>query len=216
MQQRVHQIYPTMTFTIGLSRMIASLEKLNTPVRSINAAAPAPTILVSTVPAIVLLVDGKPVLAPIQGSSLQYVVNTNWDLFYDQSAYYLLSGKTWLRATQLSGPWTATTKLPPEMVKLPPHENWDDVLKAVPAVPGTAPKVMFTEKPAELIAFKGSPVSRRFLEPVSPMQRTQRAMSSCTSLITKSTFCSRDDGSGPRTLRAHGIMRAVFCLPTSR
>src|ERR1700679_3410440 len=34
MQQRVHQIYPTMTFTISLDRMIASLQKSGAPVES--------------------------------------------------------------------------------------------------------------------------------------------------------------------------------------
>jgi hypothetical protein len=157
MQQRVSQIYPTMAFTIGLPRMIASLEKVNTPVRSIDTGSEAPTILVSMVPAIVLLVDGKPVLAPIQGTTLQYVVNTNWDLFYDHSDYYLLAGKTWLTSKNPSGPWSATLKLPADISKLPPNENWDDVLKAVPATPGAPPKVLFTDKPAELLVFKGDP-----------------------------------------------------------
>ena len=67
MQKRVHQIYPTMTLTIGLPRMIASLEHVNVPVRSVAGGTQAPTILVSTSPAIVLLVDGKPVLAPNSG-----------------------------------------------------------------------------------------------------------------------------------------------------
>jgi hypothetical protein len=80
-QQRVHQIYPTMTFTIGLERMIASLEKTNAHVQIIPVSPDLPTILVSTVPAIALMVNGKPVQAPIEGTSLQYVVNTNWDLF---------------------------------------------------------------------------------------------------------------------------------------
>ena len=132
MQSRVHQIYPTMTLTIGLPRMIASLEHLNVPVRSVAGGTQAPTILVSTSPAIVLLVDGKPVLAPIQGTTLQYVVNTNWDLFYDNSDYYLLNGRVWLKAKALQGPWAATTKLPPDMAKLPPKQNWDEVLKAIP------------------------------------------------------------------------------------
>jgi hypothetical protein len=159
MQQRVHQIYPTMTFTIGLDRMIASLENVNAPIHAIEASPQVPAILVSTVPALVLIVDGKPILAPIQGTTLQYVVNTNWDLFYSNSDYYLLSGTTWFTAKDLAGRWTVTTKLPPDMAKLPPNENWGDVLRAVPATAGgqTAPKVFFTDKPAELIAFKGQP-----------------------------------------------------------
>src|SRR5271154_3891110 len=132
MQQRVHQVYPTMTFTISLARMIASVEKANAPVQSISASPEVPTIFVSRVPAIVLMVNGKPVLAPIQGTTLQYVVNTNWDLFYDKSDYFLLTGKTWLKAKEVAGPWTVTTKLPADMAKLPTDQNWGDVLKAVP------------------------------------------------------------------------------------
>jgi hypothetical protein len=132
MQRRVHQIYPTVTLTIGLPRMIASLEHVNVSVRSVAGGTQAPKILVSTSPAIVLLVDGKPVLAPIQGTTLQYVVNTNWDLFYDNSNYYLLKGRVWLTAKALPESWAATRKLPAEMAKLPPKQNWDEVLKAIP------------------------------------------------------------------------------------
>jgi hypothetical protein len=160
MQQRIHQIYPTVTFTISLDRMIASLEKSSVPVESIPASPDVPTIFVSTVPAISLMVNGKPVLAPIEGTTLQYVVNTNWDLFYDKTDYYLLSGKTWLKSKEIAGPWVVTSKLPVEMAKLPTNQNWGDVLKAVPPPAGaqTALKVFVTEKPAELIAFKGQPV----------------------------------------------------------
>jgi hypothetical protein len=160
MQQKVHQIYPTMTFTISLDRMIASLEKASAPVESIPVSPDVPTIFVSTVPAISLMVNGKPVLAPIEGTTLQYVVNTNWNLFYDNANYYLLTGKTWLRSKEIAGPWVITTKLPADMAKLPKDQNWDEVLKAVPAAAGAqaAPKVFVTEKPAELIVFQGQPV----------------------------------------------------------
>jgi hypothetical protein len=160
MQKRAHQLYPTMTFTLGLPRMIASLEHVNVPVRSVAGGTQAPTILISTSPAIVLLVDGKPVLAPIQGTTLQYIVNTNWDVFYDNSDYYLLNGRVWMKAKQLQGPWAATAQLPPDMARLPPKQNWDDVLKAIPptARTSTPTNVLFTAKPAELIVFRGNPV----------------------------------------------------------
>ena len=160
MQKRAHQFYPTMTLTIGLPRMIASLEKVNEPVRPITASADIPSILATTSPAIVLMVDGKPVLAPITGTSLQYVVNTNWDLFLDKSDYYLLSGKTWLKAKELRGPWSVTAKLPPDMTKLPANQNWDEVLKSIPPSSSAqaAPRVLFAEKPTELLSFRGKPV----------------------------------------------------------
>jgi hypothetical protein len=160
MQQRVRQFYPTITFTTSIERMIASLNKSNTPpLQSIPVSQEVPTILVSMSPAIVLTVDGEPILAPVEGASLQSIVNTNWDVFYDNSDYFLLDGKTWLKAKQLNGPWVATTKLPPDMSNLP-KTQWADVLKAVPPPPGVppAPKVFFTHKPAELIVFRGQPV----------------------------------------------------------
>ncbi len=160
MEQRMHAVYPTMTLTISLDRMIASLQKANTPpVQSISVSPEVPKILVSTTPAIVLLVNGKPVLAPVPGSELQYVVNTTWDLFYDKSDYYLLNGTSWLKAKELDGPWTATMKLPADMSKLPAAQ-WSEVSKAIPPPAGArpAPKVFFTDRPAELIVFRGAPV----------------------------------------------------------
>jgi hypothetical protein len=160
MQQKISHVYPTMTFNVSLNHMIASLEKVKEPVSAAAVSTQAPTIFASTSPAIVLMVDGKPVLVPIEGTKLQYVVNTNWDLFYDGSEYFLLSGKTWLKSKEPAGPWAATSKLPAEMAKLPMGQNWDGVLKQVPPTAGAppAPKVFFTERPSELIVFRGVPV----------------------------------------------------------
>ncbi len=160
MGQSVKSLYTNLSLNIGLDRMIAGLEKVNAPVQSVAISQQVPTIMVSTSPSIVLLVDGKPVLAPVQGTTLQYVVNTNWDLFYDNSDYYLLSGKTWLKSKELGDRWAATTKLPADFSKLPADQNWGDVKAAVPppAGAGPAPKVFYTEKPVELISFKGKPV----------------------------------------------------------
>jgi hypothetical protein len=151
-------VYPTITFTTSLNHLIASLEKVNSPSSAAALNTQVPTIFVSTSPAIVLMVDGKPVLAPIQGLKMQYVVNTNWDLFYDGSEYYLLSGKSWLKSKDLFGPWAGTTKLPADMSLLPADQNWDGVKKVIPPAGAAAPKVFFTEKPSELIVFRGSPV----------------------------------------------------------
>src|SRR6516225_8938271 len=159
MQQRVRQVYPTMTFTISLDRMIASVENAHAHVQTITVNPQPPPVFVSTTPAVLLFVEGKAVLAPVPGTALQYVVNTNWDLFFDNSDYFLLDGKTWIKSQDLAGPWTATSKLPADFAKIPRGQNWDGVLKAVPApAASAAPKVFFTEKPAELLLFKGAPV----------------------------------------------------------
>jgi hypothetical protein len=123
-----------------------------------------PKIFVSEGPAILLLTDGKPVRSPIKKTKLEFVVNTNWDLFFDKSSskYYLLHGKQWLTARDLNGPWAVTHELPKDMSKLPSegNENWADVKQAIPPPAGNsvAPKVLYSDMPAELIAFKGKPV----------------------------------------------------------
>jgi hypothetical protein len=54
-----------------------------------------------------LTVEGDLVLAPIEKTDLQFVVNTNWNLFFEKSRkrYYLLADKIWLTAQDLKGPW---------------------------------------------------------------------------------------------------------------
>src|SRR6202007_3481009 len=80
-----------------------------------------PPIFVSTEPAILLTVQGVPVLAPVKGLQLKFVVNSNWDLFLapGESRYYLLAGETWLTTESLSGSWTVPGKLPSELKELP-------------------------------------------------------------------------------------------------
>ena len=109
-----------------------------------------------------LVVDGEPVRAPIEKTEMEFIVNTNWDLFHDKKGktYYLLVDKTWLSASALAGPWAVTGKLPDELTKLPANQNWDDVKKAIPPTVSATmrgPDVFFTDKPAELILFQGEP-----------------------------------------------------------
>jgi hypothetical protein len=154
---------PTSTISISLDRLLAGLE-----VAKPDASSPVavkndpPTIFVNYGSAILLLVDGEPVRVPIEKTKLEFVVNTNWSLFFNKSAskYYLMNEKQWLSASALEGPWTVTTKLPPDMSKLPDQPNWADVKKVIPPPAGAgtaAPKVFYSNTPAEIITFKGQP-----------------------------------------------------------
>ncbi|MGA3055788.1 MAG: hypothetical protein ABSD63_16405 [Candidatus Korobacteraceae bacterium] len=159
MEQVVRATFPGTGMTIGLDRLLMGVKMAQEPARPSAISTQPPEIFFSSKPAILLFVDGEPVRVPIEGTKLEYVVNTNWDLLYDKSDYYLLDQKTWLKAKALSGPWTVTTKLPPDMTRLPAGQNWDDVRQAIPPAKSTtvAPRVMFTTKPAELLVFAGEP-----------------------------------------------------------
>ncbi len=43
----------------------------------------------------ILLVNGKPVLAPV-GGNVKVVVNANWPLFEESGTYYLFNSKGWM------------------------------------------------------------------------------------------------------------------------
>lgn len=156
---------PNVTINISLDRLLAELEEKkqdSEPVVPVKNDPPKIFVSYST-DAILLLVDGEIVRAPIEKTNLEFVVNTNWDLFFDKtsSKYFLLHEKTWLIADSLEGPWTTTTKLPADLSKIPDQPNWADVKKAIPPPAGagaTVPKVFYSNEPAEIITFKGEPV----------------------------------------------------------
>ena len=106
-----------------------------------------------------MIIDGDPVGADIEGTGLQSVVNTNWDLFIEpgRSRYYLLDENRWLTSGSLEGPWTPTSQLPAGFAKLPNQDNWAEVHKALPAQEkGEPPPVVLVSKlPAELILTEG-------------------------------------------------------------
>ena len=52
---------------------------------------------------VVVNIDGPPVLAPIPGTELAYVLNTNWDLLRDGTTYYLRHERGWLTAPAPAG-----------------------------------------------------------------------------------------------------------------
>jgi hypothetical protein len=90
LDQAVRQFLPTsVTREIALERLIASTQKpKSVPVAPVKNDPPP--IFVSNGPALLLLVDGEPVRAHIQKTKLEFVVNSNWPLFYDTAkpGYY--------------------------------------------------------------------------------------------------------------------------------
>jgi hypothetical protein len=169
---------PAATMTISLDRLVASAKKTKTPpVADVKNDPPA--IFISMRPAILLLMNGEPVTAPIANSKLQFVVNANWPLFIEQgrSTYYLFDGKGWLTCASLGGTWTPTNQLPKQMSKVPENSNFTDLKGFIPPPPGSAasfPIVYYSATPAEIIVFGDEPQW-------TPISGTQLAYASNTS-----------------------------------
>jgi hypothetical protein len=147
---------------VALDRLTAAMERDRAPGASVQVKNEPPPIFYSASPAILLIVDGEPAFAPIEGTSLEFLVNTNWDLFREKAKkdLYLLGPNGWFTAKELAGPWTPTTELPKDMTKLPAGESFDDVKKMLPARAAGGPplQVFYSNAPAELILLRGAPV----------------------------------------------------------
>lgn len=163
MDQLLRSFVPPMV-NISLERVVASIPKtqsVNT-VNTVPLRNDPPFIFVSYSPAILLGVDGEPVLAEVRNTKLKFVVNTQWPLFFDtkSSQYYLLAGERWLSASDLHGPWSATQKLPKDIDKLPKEAEWANLNKVIPprGASDPIPRVFYSTVPAEVILFDGEPV----------------------------------------------------------
>jgi len=121
-----------------------------------------PAILVSEKPLKLLSIDKEPVKAAIEGTDLEYVVNSNWNVFYYGPAdqWYVLNDNAWQQNNYLAdGDWTTTDKLPADFNKLALNDAWPEVQKAIPASKPTNPPVPFviSLQETELILLDGSP-----------------------------------------------------------
>jgi hypothetical protein len=161
MKQLLQTFLPP-TVTVSLERVVAYMNKPAT-VKGVQLDDTPPTIYVSQRPAILLSVDGQPVMGKIEHTDLKFVVNTQWPLFFDQSSssYYLFAGQVWMTAANLSGPWARTTNLPKDMKKLPKMQQWEGLKNVIPP-PQTpnaiVPAVYYSTSPAVMILFNGPPV----------------------------------------------------------
>jgi uncharacterized protein YraI len=160
----VGKVMPTGTITLTEERLTASLADYQRMNDVSGLKSDPPPIFVSKTAAILVQTDGKAVAAPVKGvEGLSFVVNTNWDLFKIDAdgIYYLRNEKSWLTAKSLDSAWQPVATLPGTFSKLPDDENWKDARAAIPPTApegGKAPKVIYSDKPAELIQFDGEPV----------------------------------------------------------
>ena len=127
-----------------------------------------PPIFYSSTPAVLVITDGEPLLAPIPDTKLEYAVNTNWDLFrYKEKEWYLRNESQWLKNKDLSGEWKYDNTLPSHFKKLPDDDNWTEVKAAIPPTKSEEdePTVFVSDRPAELILIDGTPLYRTVGDP---------------------------------------------------
>lgn len=162
---------------LSLDFALAYMEKNAWAVPTTPVNLSPPPIYSSEEPAILVIFLGEPDFKQVNGTGLQYAVNTNWDVLFDppNGRYYLLHREGWLTTTNLcTGVWESTTALPAEMSHLPQDENWSETRKSIPGKSIPAPTVFVALQPSELMVTEGPPA-------FSPIAGTRLAIVANTS-----------------------------------
>lgn len=63
--------------------------------------------------------DGEPELAPVEGTSVEYVVNTQADVFRLSGRYYLCTRGMWFESASAAGPWALCGRVPEALYEIP-------------------------------------------------------------------------------------------------
>jgi len=165
-RQRLEELLPTAPMAVSLEFLLTSLEAMGHEEgdggqpRDIGPLPELPPIFYSKEPAILVMLDGEPVLAPIDGSGLLYAVNTNWDLLTDDVSWFLRHDDSWLTSRGFETGWRPAATLPAEFSKLPAEEGWAEAVANIPGrplAPEETPTVFVSTQPAELIITDGQP-----------------------------------------------------------
>lgn len=120
---------------IGVANRISEPED---PSEAANQPKPKspPQIIVATEPTELIVSDGEPKFASIQGTGLLYMSNTPREVFMEvktQQYYVLLAGRWYRSASLEKGPWAYVlpTNLPSDFMKIPPGSSKSHILAFV-------------------------------------------------------------------------------------
>lgn len=167
-QAGVQKAATGMTRLISLDQLEAAVALGQARVTEASVAVDnrPPAIVFAFEPAIMVHVDGKPVLRDMRASGVRRIVNTRSLLLQAGNVYYLRVGGRWLTATSLSGRWVIAGAVPANVTQAlaeaaerkladPMDKPSDDIAALLKA--GKAPVIMVRSDAAELIPVSGEP-----------------------------------------------------------
>jgi hypothetical protein len=65
--------------------------------------------------------DGTPQWKPIEGTALEYAINTAWPVIrVEANSFYAVENGVWFTARSLAGPWRVADSVPPAIYSIPP------------------------------------------------------------------------------------------------
>lgn len=152
----VRDVVPAGARTVSFDYLITALgfEQAAARKQTSSLNHTPPDIIWSTNRAVLILIDGDPVLRPIADSSLERVINTPALLVRDTTAgkYYLSGEGQWFGADSIQGPWSLVQVPPTAVAALSPAKSAGSLTNM-----GTAPRIIVSTRSAELLLTAGLP-----------------------------------------------------------
>ena len=155
--------------TIGLDKLQASLAANGVTPKTVEVVNPPPRVIVSNSPAILVPIDGTPVIRQVPSTPrFSRVINTRALILQGglENNFYLHVYDGWVSSSTLAGPWTQSFRQPFGMDDLATKlakAGTVDLLSGgananpKPSLANGVPTIYTSEVPAELIVFNGQP-----------------------------------------------------------
>jgi len=153
---------PGWNLDFSLDRLEADLQTVAAEQESLQELNTAPPdIVYRDHPALLVTLDGQPVLRAIEDSPYQAVINTPYPLIFDGQRYFLnVARDVWYRAERATGPFRFEAT-PPAGIAALVQQSAEDAAVEAPAEPVTAanaPEIVVATRPSELIVTDGPAV----------------------------------------------------------
>jgi hypothetical protein len=143
-------------FHISVDRLLTMMYAIEDEKKkdSLIAGGEVPEFFFSAGPAVLVLIDGKPVMKKVD-EGVSVVENTEYFIAQDDASkkYYLYCADQWFSSDNLETGWEAVSEVPEAVRKA---DNESDAKDKLPA--DGIPKIFVSTKPAELIQSYGTPV----------------------------------------------------------
>ncbi|MGB7451828.1 MAG: hypothetical protein WBM36_06855 [Lysobacterales bacterium] len=147
---------PGWNLDFSLDELDSALKVAESELKAVNTTPPK--IVYRDHPALLISIDGEPVLREIENSPYKAVINTPYPLISDGKYYYLNAAKdVWYRARQATGPYQFETTPPAAIAAMvsPDDEATTESQSAEPITAANAPEIVVSTEPAELVVTEG-------------------------------------------------------------
>jgi len=159
-RRHLDTLFPQGPVDISLDRLLANMERTRTQaqVGSAEFGSVLPTVFVEEGDARLVLIDGEPALADIEGTGLLYVVNTDWHILLERGTgtYFLSLGDGWATSPGLlDGTWQRASRPPLGLERIPAGHVRAGAARTPVDATQPVPRIRVCTQPAELVALRG-------------------------------------------------------------